>query len=188
MKKITLCFLCAVLMLGCVPSWNPLYTDKDVVFDPALIGVWATDNDKESWDFSKDGEKAYKLVQIDHDGHRAEFAVHLVKLKDTRFLDLYLTKATDAKFNGLAAFSLLPAHLFLKVQQIGPVLQMAVMDPDWLKEYLEKNPKAIRHEKLEEGRIVLTAATADLQKFVLEHAKEKLFGDTADLKRKPRTN
>ena len=95
-----------------------------------------------------------------------------------------LIVAADTEFNGWAVASLVPAHLFLKVEQIGPVLRIAAMDPEWLKEFLAKNPKAIAHEKLDD-RIVLTASTADLQKFLLDHAQEKLFGDSADLKRKP---
>jgi hypothetical protein len=184
MKKLAALFFCLVIASGCVPSFHELYTEKDVVFDPALIGVWTADNEKESWDFSKDSDKSYKLVHTDNEKRHAEFSVHLVKLKESRFLDLYLTKATDAEFNGWAVASLVPAHLFLKVEQIGPVLRMAAMDPDWLKEFLAKNPKAIDHETLDD-RIVLTASTADLQKFLLEHAQQKLFGDVADLKRKP---
>ena len=28
-----------IVLAGCVPSLNPLYTDRDVIFDPALLGV-----------------------------------------------------------------------------------------------------------------------------------------------------
>ena len=30
----------ALGLTGCVPSLQPLYTEKDTVFDPALVGVW----------------------------------------------------------------------------------------------------------------------------------------------------
>ena len=54
-------------------------------------------------------------------------------------------------------------------------------------ELLAKEPKAIRHcilpdEKPEDGRIVLTADTAELQRFVIKHLKtEKAWGEVVEL-------
>ncbi len=38
---------------GGVPSVYPLYTAKDLIFDPALIGVWQEDGEDVSWTFTK---------------------------------------------------------------------------------------------------------------------------------------
>ena len=38
-KKPFLCLL-AVLLGGCVPSLHPLYTEKEIVFEEKLLGVW----------------------------------------------------------------------------------------------------------------------------------------------------
>ena len=62
---------------------------------------------------------------------------------------------------------------------------MQVLDYDWLTKLIEKHPKAIRHivvpKKLGEdggGDLVLTADTAELQKFILKHEKTAgAFGD-----------
>src|SRR5258706_3414262 len=129
MKKRLLSIVPAILMAGCVPSWNPLYTDKDLVTDPALVGTWA--QEKETWTFTKISDQKYKFVETDKDGHSAEFAAYLLKLKDQRFIDLYLEKLGE-EINGWAGASLVPTHLFLRVDHIGPTLGIAVMDPDWL--------------------------------------------------------
>lgn len=50
------------LLPACVPSMNPLYTAKDLVFDPALVGAWAPDGSKETWRFEQLGGKRYGLT------------------------------------------------------------------------------------------------------------------------------
>ena len=183
--------LFGLIWAGCVPSWNPLYTDKDLVFDTLLVGTWtpieAKEGSKETWAFAKGGEKLYRLQQTDEDGRKADFEARLVKLKERRFLDLYLTKVEgdDLKLNALASMSLVPAHLILKVEQIGPALKIAAMNPSWLKEFLKKHPDAIAHRLVLDDNIVLTASTAELQKFVLEHAdQEDFFGGAMEMRRK----
>ena len=184
---LVLTLIVAMIVAGCVPSLNPLYTDKDVVFEPALVGVWAEKEDsEETWAFEKAGDKAYKLVYTEK-GKKGEFKVHLVKLGNTLFLDLYPddTALKEIDRNDFYKSHLLLAHTFAKVTQIEPRLQMAFFNPDWLKKLLEKDPKAVRHEKIDEDRIVLTASTKELQGFVLEHANTKdAFGDEpSNLKR-----
>ena len=184
-------------MSACVPSLNPLYTDKDVIFDPALIGVWGEVNEKEVWSFEKAGEKKYLLKQTDENGLAARFEVHLVKLQKHLFLDLYLVnpdpeKNDKMKMNPWAFWSLVPGHLFMKVSQISPNLQIALPDPDWLKKFLAKDPKAIRHRKIyqnpeseDDYMICLTAETKELQEFILKQADTKdAFGNPTDLKRR----
>src|SRR5688572_27772341 len=180
MKKWATVVLLTIIS-GCVPCWNALYTSSDLIFDPALVGSWGSSEDeRENWSFSKEGEKQYKLKQTDSEGRRAEFDVRLLRLGDYKFLDLLLVGADerDTRLNGWAAFSLIPAHLVIQVHEIGGnKLKISAMNPDWVKEWLEKNPKSIEHRKIADDRYVIMASTKDLQKFVLQHADEEgLFG------------
>ncbi|MBI3044618.1 MAG: hypothetical protein HYY78_17510 [Betaproteobacteria bacterium] len=43
----------SLTLAGCVFSLHPLYTDEDVVFDPALIGAWVQGNAGNTWEFGK---------------------------------------------------------------------------------------------------------------------------------------
>jgi len=188
-RRITVCaawiFLSLLLMLaGCflVPSVHPLYTDADIVFDPALLGVWAADESKDSLTFIKEDANNYKLIVADDNGPTGEFIVHLVKIGGVRFLDLYPDDPA-CKLNDLYVLHLLPAHSFMLVSQIEPTLQLASFDAEWFKKYIEKNIKAIRHEKVKDG-FLLTASTRDLQKFLLAQVKtEGAFGEPSELKR-----
>ena|SRR5579871_7013508 len=177
----------AVLAAGClVPSIYPFYTEKEVVFEPALVGVWektATDADtREIWTFEKAHEKEYKFTFVDGD-RKNVFSAHLFKLKDQLFLDcLHLEETSDA----------VPPHYLLRVEQIEPTLKASMLEGSWLKKLLDKNPGAIRHTLVQSdlndpksARIVLTADTAELQKFLLKHIDGKdAFGDLNELKRR----
>lgn len=49
----------ALTLTICVHSLRPLYTGKDLIFDPALVGVWSEDDSRDSWAFEKSAEKAF---------------------------------------------------------------------------------------------------------------------------------
>jgi len=177
-----------LLLVGCVTSLNPLYTDKELVYDPALIGVWADDGtDAHTWTFEKGGERSYKLV-VAHGDKSSPFVAHLVELGEHRFLDLCPDQPSldDLKRDELYKVALIPGHLFVKVIQIKPTLRVAVMDSEWLDKLLEKKTKALAHQKMEDGRIVLTASTKALQGFMSKHwGTEGAWGDkTTEMKRK----
>jgi hypothetical protein len=83
----------AVLLAGCGPadSLNPLYTDKDVVFDGALLGQWESDGTE--FNFARAGDNGYRLVMSDKDGETGQITTtvldaHLVNLQGHRFLDV----------------------------------------------------------------------------------------------------
>jgi hypothetical protein len=183
MKKLLVVLLALLPLAGCVPSLNPLYLDSDLVFDPALIGVWT--HEKEIWKFEKDGEQKYKFVHTDDQNHSAQFAAHLLKIKGRRFLDVLIEKIGKDEINPWAGAALIPGHLFIKVERIQPALEIAVMDPDWLEKHLKTHPKEITHLQTSDKRILLTASTEELQKFVMDYAEgEQLFGEAAKLQRR----
>jgi hypothetical protein len=174
------------LLAGCVvTSVYPFYTTKDVVFDPALVGTWAetssTNAAGEHWEFEKAEGQAYKLI-IREPEKRTEYDAHLFKLNDGLFLDLY---PRDRPENSL------PLHYLLKVNRIEQTVEVDMLDYDWLQKLIEREPEAIRHmvvpKKLGDsgdGDLVLTAETAQLQKFILKHEKtEGAFGKGSVLNR-----
>ena len=184
--KIVIGLALIFLLAGCVvSSVYPYYTAKDVVFDPALVGNWAetgsTNADHERWRFEQSTSQAYRLFVQDN-GKQTEFDAHLFKLKGRLFLDLCPRDRPDNS---------LPLHYLLKVARIEPALEMSVLDFEWLTKLIEKEPKAIRHivvpKKLGEdggGDLVLTADTAELQKFILKHEKtEGAFGKVSVMNR-----
>ena len=94
--------------------------------------------------------------------------LHLFRLQQQLWLDSCPTNRS---------LDFAPVHQVSKVVGCGSVLETANLNYDWLRKLLEKNPKAIRHLVLHEqsgngenGRIVLTAETLELQRFILKYA------------------
>ncbi len=188
MRKMISWTLLGILILcsGCIRSLHPIYTEEDLVLEPALIGQWSENDSKEVWTFSRKGTNSYTLVYTDDKGRQGRFRAHLAKLNGKLFLDLF-PEEPELKENDLYKFHLLPVHTFLYVKQITPTLQMSFPDPDWLKKFIADNPKAIRHDKID-GEIILTASTKDLQAFWLKYLKtEGVFGDASNMKRETST-
>ncbi len=193
-KKV-LFYLLAALVGGCVPilSLHSLYTEEDIVFEEKLLGTWLEDPNKpeSTWKFKRIEEpnNAYNLVLSDEEGKKGSFVAHLVKLEESLFLDVFPDEfpcdtddpnKTDWLYN---VFFLVPAHTFLKIEQIEPILKMRTMEPDNVEEMLENDPNLIKHEIVQD-RPVLTASTKELQKFFKAHANDEgLFGEPSKMKR-----
>ena len=179
----------AFLLSGCIPSVNPYYTAKDVVFDPRLLGEWQvkeSSQEPQFWKFEKGDDKAYQLTVIEKGGKEGKFAAHFFKLRQEHFLDLVPSDCDYAKDQAdLVACSMFPGHLLVRVSQIEPELRLAFFDFDWLEQFLKENPKAIAHHT-EDKRMLLTASTRDLQRFVLKHlGEQELFEEPNVMVRKP---
>jgi len=172
-------YLLAVVLGGCLPSLHPLYTDQTLVFEEKLTGKWLDGN--KIWEFKKGEEKAYDMRVFD--GKEGLFKAHLVKLGDMMFLDIFPDDETLKDMQDLYKVHIVPAHTFMKVEQMDPNLVLRMMNPDKVSELLENDPDLLKHEKVDDG-IVLTASTEQLQEFMLRYANEEdIFGDASDLTR-----
>jgi hypothetical protein len=180
-----------LILAGCfVPSVNPLYTEKDLVFDPTLLGTWGKPDEQDRSIFTRDGNKAYMWQVCEKDGTNM-FQAHLVQLREQRFLDAVLVR-TSAKWEGLGrpAVVVRPAHIFFKIQLANSTLRLKALDYEWMDKLLKENPKVLAHERIkepdnsEEGRVLITASTAALQRFFRKHAQDpKAFTDGDTLPR-----
>lgn len=153
-----------LFLTACVPSVNPLYTDQDVYFDKALLGVWTDDEQAETWEFTYSDEKVYKLVHTDERGKQGEFEARLVKIDDKTFLDIAPVR-THLSQNDFFNGHFLSVHSFVQVTPEGKSFRIAYLEPKWLKTFLEKNPTAVRHMMID-GEILFTDSSKNLQKFI----------------------
>lgn len=154
----------ALLIVSCVQSLHPLYTEKDLVFEPALVGTWAGEGGN-LWIFLKSGEKAYELIYVEKESP-AKFLAHLVRLDKFLFLDLF-PESPDLK-NDLQQAHLLNTHTFSRVWLDGDTLRLAMLEHDWIRTMIDQKKTTIKHERLD-NRIVLTASTKELQNLIGKH-------------------
>ena len=94
-KFVALCVVAVTaLFSGCVPvdCMNPLYTDNNVIFEPALLGKWAGSEPDEFIRFDRGATNAYQIVMTekkDTDGQQETvYEAHLVSLGGEKYLDV----------------------------------------------------------------------------------------------------
>jgi hypothetical protein len=154
-------------------------------FDQQLLGEWKLkpgSGDEESWKFEPGDGKTYKLTITEKGPKKGQFEARLFQLKETQFLDLVPTEWKSAEDQaGMVESAIFPGHLLVRVSISGSELTLTFFDFDWLGKHLEEHPKSLAYH-VEQKRPILTAETADLQRFVLEHLNE-LFKEPATLVR-----
>ena len=154
---------------GCLPSLNPVYTDEDIIFDDATIGLWKKSDGSESWNFAKGDKGSYRLVYTDAKGQQGHFVARLTEIEGERFLDLYPVEvSSDA--NAFYKFHLVPIHTVYLVRQTKSNLEMASIDYAWLDGFLAEHPAEIQCATFN-GRRLITAPTLDVRAFVVKHKK-----------------
>ena len=185
-KQFNLSILGSLLALlsGCmVTSVHPYFASGDVIYEPALVGQWTNlQQADESWTFRREGFDAYGLTFVSGDKTNVVYA-HLFKLDGQRFFDF---AGRDRQCGILPPP--VPAHFLLRVSQFAPTLRLAPLNHDWLRNWLQQNPSAIGYElvgeKPEDRRVVLTAETPELQRFLRAHLEtEEAWQDPLELKR-----
>jgi hypothetical protein len=167
MKRSTIIGMLAVVLVGCVPTLNPVYTQRDLIYDAALLGFWRQRESTATWNFTKAGEKEYALAYTDTEGRSGTFTARLANVGGVQFLDLYPVK-DELESSEFYKFHLLPIHTVYIVRQTSPDLKLAGFDLKWLDEYLQQNPDALQHSTYN-GQQLVTASTEELQAFLLEH-------------------
>jgi hypothetical protein len=182
MRRFLAVLILGAIALGCIPSIHPLYTDKDVIFDPALLGVWGGQDTIFSWEFYSDDSTSYTLIYTD-DSASSSFTVHLVLLDEHLFMDLY----PDEPECGTEFYNMymVPTHAIARVFLQGDMLRLDALDMEWVEEMIEDSAYSIAHERLENDAILITAGTADLQKLVLKGVDNRdAFAEGDELYRK----
>ena len=82
-----------LFLTGCVPidSLNPIYTGSDGIFDPALLGRWASGQSDESLRVERGENNSYLVIfeKKDQDTHEENvYEAHLVNLGGDKYLDV----------------------------------------------------------------------------------------------------
>lgn len=113
--SILLVLVITAFLIGCVPvdSLNPIYTDKDVIFEPALVGTWVGQNpDEGDLRITRAGDNAYQLVMNERESgswlKESVFDAHLVSLGGQKFFDVQprqLQLSDQAELNAILSKS-----------------------------------------------------------------------------------
>ena len=165
-----------LLTTACVPSLYPLYTDDDVVFDPAVVGTWIDDDDA-TWTLEeRSSGHGYRLTIVEEDVSM-DFAARLVRLGEYRFLDIYPEDDSRDDFLGS---HFVAAHTFWKLSIEDETMRLVGLNPDWLADGLEDGTVQLTYSRWghDGDDVLLTAKTRELQEFIVAHAENAEAFDT----------
>lgn len=173
-----------LLLIGCIPSYHPLFTSDNVAFEPDLVGTWKVKDKDETIQFTAAEDKSYRMVYTDGDGKSGVFEAHLTRIDGHLFLDIFPSEL-DVPQNGFYKIHFVPAHTFMLIHEVSKEqLQLAMINLQWLGKHLEAHPDALKHERREKGQLMLTASTDQLRTFFAKHVTTpKAFGDPSTLTR-----
>jgi hypothetical protein len=198
MKKIFTCLvLLAVVLQSCVvKSLHPFFTSADVIFKTELLNTW-TDEDGNKWTIqrSKTSDKTYEMRYEPEGQSAVVFEGHLFELNSELYFDFVPEDIGSTSNSLMLALHLLPVHSVAKVKTITKnKVEIKWFNEKWIKSLFEQNKIKIKHEELQNGssrddkEYVLTASTAELQKFLIKYGVEDSAYDddnTIWLKLKP---
>jgi hypothetical protein len=171
-----------------VPSLNTLATPETTIFEPSVVGDWvqqSKSDDALRIRVAKGEGNLYDVVlnpeeAREGDAHKKadgprnlKLAGALVKLGDHRFIDLALSGDARKALGDQYALLTIPVHQILKISIEKDRLTVWDLDDAWIKELLEKDPKAIEHSMVEDDSPVITAPTAAFQRFIAAHAADE---------------
>jgi len=174
--KIFVVLLGALLLTGCfdVPSIHPLFTEGDLMFEPALVGIW-TDKNGELLVVRQSGqEKAYKVLHVSGKDLSAmgKYDVYLAQLGEFRFLDILPEENSEY----------IPSHYFASLRLEKEQMRIAFPDSKWLRQQIIE-ARAPAHTLLprRDQKMVLTAPTRELQQMIRKYAAEPKAYDKGGL-------
>lgn len=191
MKKIILLaalFLGIVVLEGCLTTLHPIFTEKDLVFDPRLAGSWkkmkdgstatyrqATANDLQTLSpvLQRSANKIYMLEEKDAQGKTSStYYAFLVKLGKYYYLDYYPAglKENESADEFFAAHYI-PMHSIYRVNFNGNLsFDLQQLDGGYLENLIRNKKIRLRHEVTDDGNYVITAPTEELQQYLVKYS------------------
>ncbi len=167
-----------------VQSLHPLYSDHTAVFDSTLCGRWAMKGNPDSttWEVRKEADH-YRLIWADTGDfrHPMEYDARLVRLSNHEFLDLSVPEESgdvdyvdSVRNREVPGFALCPVHFLLGIQRTGGGLEVSSLDDQWIESVIKSGPTTAGAAFfLNEGSLLLTLDTPQLQQFVSSLSEDK---------------
>lgn len=158
--------ICVCLFfIGCpARSVYPLFTEKNLVFNPGLVGAWTDRDNKETYFFQKAEGKNYAVIVCKENGDTSHYEVQLGQIGKAWFLDSYPNEDTKD-------FQLVPTHIISKMRLNGDTLIFASLESDYVKKFIETKKLNLPYTT-QKGDIILTTTTDELQQLVLQCAQD----------------
>ncbi|MBZ5552768.1 MAG: hypothetical protein LAO21_08625 [Acidobacteriia bacterium] len=179
--KIMLILLLVLSLYGCVPqlSLYPLWDKEHLANELALRGTWVNADGTESIQFMEKDQERYLVVysmKDEKESAQSSYTMHAVRLDGTLFFDFEPDQtALEERLKPELYLPLVNAHFLARANVQGDELRMAVLDDEAFLNKVKNEKIDIRYERPNPANDdhVLSAKTAEIQKFFSKHAADQ---------------
>jgi hypothetical protein len=174
------------ILSGCLTSLHPLFTEKDLVFDPKLTGKWLGTKDGDTLIFEKgttqsfqelpgaisgSADKAYTVTIIGRDKSINKYFAFLVKIGNGLYFDYYPAEVEQQRqYDDFYREQYIKMHSFYKVKITnGRTMAISEFDDSFLHKLIDNKQIRIKHEERSDSSYFVTASTEELQQYVMKY-------------------
>ena len=194
MKKVSIIVGFAFLLIflsSCLNTLHPIFTEKDLAYDPKLIGTWntersgnkekviisnlATENSVElPGNISTIKQKGYFITWQDENGDTKQYVAFLARIGKHLYFDYYpAAKKEDRKLDEFFGIHFVRMHTSYRVEFLNDGnFELSQLDGSYVKSLIDEKKIRISHETDAEGDITITASTKELQQYLLKYGDE----------------
>ena len=195
MKKVSIILGCTFLVIflsSCLRTLHPIFTSKDIVYEPKLIGTWKTENQGTKGfviitnlavdnsielpeKISTIKQKGYLISYQDEDGKATEkYIAFLARIGNHHYFDYFPADNKDNKtIDEFFASHFVKMHTSYRVDiSKNGSFELSQLDESYVTKLIDEKKIRISHEKDVKGNIVITASTDELQQYILKYGDE----------------
>ena len=203
MKKIkvsVILFAIVLCLAGCLTTLHPIFTEKDLITDPRLVGHWEKAKDKTkviyrqpnanevnnlSPALQSEAGKIYMLDEKDEQGNiRSTNYAFMIKLGKYYYMDYYPASEKERQSaDNFFAAHYIPMHSIYRIEfENNNSFNVQRLDAGYLEKLIKNKQIRIRHEVMEDGGVLITAPTEELQQYLIKYSDvpEAYGGDNSD--------
>ena len=195
MKKIILTTAFAFLLIflsSCLTTLHPIFTEKDLAYDPKLIGVWNTENEGKKGkvtinnlatensvelpgNISAIKQHGYFIIYQDENGKVSDqYIAFLARIGKHLYFDYYpAEKKEDRKLDEFFGIHFVRMHTSYRVEILKDgSFELSQLDGSYVKSLIDEKKIRISHETDADDNTVITASTKELQQYLLKYGDE----------------
>jgi len=195
MKKVSIILgftFLIIFLSSCLNTLHPIFTEKDLTYDPKLIGTWnieregnkerviisnlATENSVElPGNISDIKEKGY-LISYQHEDSRnpERYIAFLARIGKYLYFDYYPAyKKEDQKIDEFFEAHFVKMHASYRVEILNDgSFELSQLDGSYVNSLIDQKKIRINHERGADDNIVITATTSELQQYLIKYSDE----------------
>ena len=181
-----------IFLSSCLTTVHPIFTEKDLVYEPKLIGVWNAEKEgnKEKvtisnlstessvelpGNISRIKQKGYLIsYEHEHSDIPDRFIAFLSRIGKYLYFDYYPAyKKHDQYIDEFFGVHMVKMHTAFRVEILNDgSFELSQLDGSYVNNLIDQKKIRISHETGADGNVVITAATSELQQYLIKYSDD----------------